>query len=163
MKKIKNNSEKHKESILRWATKNGRLPSRKSEKVIERRYGQRMENYLSIKNPCFDPEFRDLIYSKFDRKVNNKREHNKALRINELLTFLKENNRTPSIVIKEERNLCSILCNYTRPASPLYNSKLERQVFGIDKCFRTLIPKKYRKCINNALQETDTKLKEENF
>jgi hypothetical protein len=149
--------------IIGWAKKHGRLPRRKSDRVIEARYGSRMENYLCSNSLSFDPEFRDLIYSLFARKVHNKRKHNKALRIKELIEFVQKNNRTPSLVVPEERVLVSSLWNYTRPGLSTYSVKLEKQILNIDRCYRTGIPKKFRKCINTALIEAESKLKEEIF
>lgn len=156
-------SKRRKIQILAWAKRHGRLPNRKTDKVTERRLGTIMENYLSVKSIAFDPKFRKLIYSKYPRKVHNKREHNKTLRINELFEFLHKYNRTPSVMIPEEKKLHSILQNYSRRNSGLYNPIVERFVFKIDKCFRTQVPKKFRRCINGALQKVDSKLKEESF
>jgi hypothetical protein len=161
--RLKSNPEKSKKLILKWAEKHGRLPKYNSTGAIESSYGHRLENYLSTKGISFDPEFRKLIYSKFPRKVNNKREHNKKLRMKELVAFLEANNRAPSKFIKEERLLCSVLYNYASPTSPLYNASLERKVYKFDPCYHTTIAKKYRRSINEALSEAESKLKEEGF
>jgi hypothetical protein len=162
MKRAKQkNAVARKQQILTWAEKNGRLPRRKSTKVLEKRVGQRLENLLSPTHPSFDAEFRNLIYSKFPRKVNNKRAHNKALRVSELLTFMRTYNRAPSGTIREERKLHSTLSNYCGKGSSLYNAKAEKKVLAIDKCYRTMVPKKYRQCVNVALAVTNSKLKEE--
>jgi hypothetical protein len=162
MKRAKQKSAAfRKQQVLAWAEKNGRLPNYRSTKVIERRIGRRLENFLSPACAYFDAEFRKLIYSKFPRRVNNKRAHNKALRVSELLTFLRTYNRTPSKIVKEEQKLVPTLWNYCQKSSPLYNAKAEKEVLAIDKCYRTMVPKKYRQCINVALAVTNTKLKEE--
>lgn len=156
-------SDSYKKSILKWAKKHGRLPRRKSEKVLERRYGYRLENYLCAKSGSFDPDFRDLIYDKFPRKVNVKRNHDRKQRIKDILSFVFANNRTPSITVKEERSLARTVSNYTVPSSPLYNQRLVNKITKVDKCFKTGIQKKYRRCINETLQEVDSKLKQETF
>ena len=153
-----------KRDILKWAEKYGKLPSRLSEDKKERKLACRMENYLSKKSKSFDPEFRNIIYSKYPRKVNNKRDHDKEQRIREAIEFVKENNRVPfhSEAIDstpEERLMRSIISNYTSPSSPLYNEDLVKTIKNIDKCYLTGIPVKYRRCINNALD--GSKLKEE--
>lgn len=153
------NSESTKKRIILWAEKHGRLPNRKSNKDVEKRYGTRMENYLSPLSGSFDAAFRELIYSKFPRKINNKRTHDKKLRMKEILMFVQENNRVPSDKVGEERKLTASLWNYTNPNSPTYNKTLESKILKIDKCYRTGIAKKYRQCINNALEEVESKLK----
>lgn len=160
---MKLKSTNYKKRILAWAERNGRLPRRKSDKLTEKRYGYRLENYLSEKSASFDPDFRATVYAKFPRKVNRKREHDKKQRVRDILNFVLENNRAPSIVIPEEKQLCKTVDNYTRPSSPLYNQRLVNKITKIDKCFKTGIQKKYRRSINEALTEAETKLKSEQF
>jgi len=160
---MKLKSDNYKKSIIKWAEKHGRLPRRKSDEKVEKRYGYRLENYLSIKSLAFDPDFRELVYSKFPRKTNPKRDNDKKQRILDIMNFVLVNNRTPSIAVEEEKQLARTVANYTVPSSPLYSQRLVNRITKIDKCFKTGIQKKYRRSINEALVEAEAKLKAEQF
>lgn len=120
--------DRSKTRILKWAHKYGRLPSRKADSKRERSLGSRMENYLSVAHPSYDSLFRTTLLTKFPRKPNNKRTHNKEARIAELKSFLGTHGRLPQsrnvskdLLLDGESLARTILDNYASPYSRFFD------------------------------------------
>lgn len=142
---------RNKTKILEWAKKRNRLPKRTSVFKGERKLAQLMENYLSIAAPQFDPFFREYVYGLYPRRSQIKRQHDKKLRVKELLNFVKLHGRSPSYKVDSERLLGRTLDNYARPSGVLYDPKVEKALRRHDKCFVSGIKFIYRQSINEAL------------
>ena len=80
----------------------------------------------------------------YNRTPNNKRKHEKEVRIKNLLSFVEENNRIPTRTSSEEKELYNVYKNYTTPSAHGYSTSLTKKIAKIDKCFKTGIPCKYR-------------------
>jgi len=99
--------------IINWMLEhNGVPPNKASKNPVEKKHGEKLNDFRKArKNPqnkskhkCYNVEqiaidrgFPHLLYSL---------EENKNLRIKEFAHFVKENNRTPKLSIKEEKELC---------------------------------------------------------
>lgn len=126
--------------ILAWAKKHDRLPSRKSKFKIERSLGYSMENYLSKESPAFDPAFRETIFSKFPRKSNHKRSHDKEARIKEIMEFITAHRRLPrhrtAKGVSEYEKIARVsLDNYTDPTSSVFDPEIRKLIQSLDPNF----------------------------
>jgi hypothetical protein len=106
-------------------------------------------------NGCYDKEFKDKITSECNRGVRRTAKHEPEKHKAEVLAFIKENNRPPSIAIAEEKALYYKYSYYTGMS---HNKVGEDTYFvdsivSIDKCHKSTIPYKYRRHINGALEE----------
>lgn len=138
---FKNNGKsiESKTSILKFAQAYDKLPSRNSNNRKEVLLAQKMENYLSPKNLCYDESFRELVYEMFPRKVNSKRSHDKESRIKELKEFIFKFKRLPrtsnSVTIKPSRKellVRSVLDNYASQTSEHFDENVRNFILSID-------------------------------
>lgn len=139
--------------ILKWAHKHGRLPSYRASKPLERRLGQRLENYMSQANASFDSRFREKVLKLYPRNVRNKRRHDTEQRMREVLDFMQLHRRPPSIVGNaEERQLHRTFSNYVyRRGKFQPTSRFLQKIKQLDHCHASRIPLAFRKCINKVL------------
>lgn len=142
-----------KNRILDFYLKNDRWPSRQSEKKIERSLGQRFENYCSKEAPGYDADFRRLALA-LGRSTNKKRKHNKKAFKQQILDFIAEHGRIPNRYKQEtipgEGNLHAKLTYYTTVNKDM---SFLGKVYDGDLCHRSAIPFKFRKLINEQLDE----------
>jgi hypothetical protein len=160
-KRIKN-KELHKKQLIEWIELNGRLPSQHSINIEEKRCNRDMRNYCNYtKTGSYDVELHQWLVEKYGMEIKIKNKHNPEGRKEELLNWIKEHKRCPSLIIPEEVRLAGIMSDYTSPNSSLRDDSLIEKIKEIDKCWHTQIAKKFRKSINEALG--DKPLTEENM
>jgi len=141
-----------KKQIVEFFIKNGQWPSRKSIYVRERKLAQRLENCVCPSMVQHDPILRRIVLAT-GRKPSGKRKHNVDIFKEEILDFMKTNNRAPSGKLNEEiipgeRLLRQKLNYYTQVSGDM---TLLGKVYDLDPCHRSGIPVKYRPLINSAL------------
>jgi hypothetical protein len=148
------NGNRTKNRILDFYEKHGRWPHRKSEKIIERKLGQRFENFVAKATLTYDPQFRRIVMA-LGRKSNNKRAHDVKGYKQEILNFIKEHGRVPSTSYEYqptagEARLRHKLDYYTQECNDM---TLLGAVYAVDKCHKSGVPMKYRQKINQALSD----------
>lgn len=142
---------KSKLQILDFFEKNGRWPSRLSLHKREVKLAQRFENFVSLKGPSTDPEFRKIALAS-GRKSNHKRDHNVQEFKKEIIAFILENGRVPTSKsgekIQGESNLRHKLDYYTDHAKDM---TFLGEVYSLDRCHKSGVPMKFRPIINRSL------------
>lgn len=137
-----------KNRVLNFFDKNSRWPSRLGKTKAEQKLGASFENYVSKESGSYDPNFRNLAMNN-GRKTNNKRKHNVKGFKKDILSFIKENGRTPSSRGPiEETLLRRKLDHYTYVNNDM---TLLGKVYALDPCHKSGIPSKFRKLINESL------------
>jgi hypothetical protein len=119
--------------IIEFALKNGKLPSKYSKDIVERRLGYRVADYGNISSKQYDPNFINFIKIHFYvRKYAKRVRYNKTETVKELLDFIEKNKRTPSSKIESEKRLYSYLANYTTISSNQFDENVLKNVLKLD-------------------------------
>ncbi len=127
--KQKDNSIENKEEIKEFIKINLRKPSSNSKNLEEKRLGSLLYGYTSPSKTSYDEVFKKQIED-LCKELNIKPFYNSVSHKEEIIEFIKTNNKKPSRSSKnlEEKRLGVLLYGYTSPSKTSYDEVFKKQI-----------------------------------